>query len=584
MSARMSLVGREVELREVVAQIGVGRVVTLSGAPGIGKTRLAREVGKVSASPHLLILDGIDDALPEARAKAVAWLARSREARVLAVTRERLALPLERVMELGPLATADAARLFVERAHPKLTVAEVMGLVEALEGVPLSVELCADMTRRLGVEALRRRAARPLTLLPALRESIQTSLDRLSDDECAAFVVCGAFSRAFTVAAAEEALVRAGVNDPLRALRSLRERSLLRRENGHLIMLSPIRDVAREQPGFLEEHAGDAPVEPPTAQDAMSQALIAGDAQLEARASLRLAEAAADAGQWSLARHYAARAGSANAGGAVVAAHAALQLGDVVAARTLLQKPLPMGAHRPLLLGVLAADERQWGSAAAAFAEAASAFAASGEPTWSALAEAARAVMVGVHSDVEEGRRLLEAARGDLAMLEPLRTAIELVAAVNRPDARAVAALRHELDQPATSLSRPASLCRHIAEHIAATYAPPEDALTLCEVSQWVRLPDGKVRSFRDRPMLWRFTHALARMHTRAPGNAVSRDELIEAIWPGERITQAAAQNRLSVAIHKMKNSSLALFVERSCDGLRFQPNVRVIWAETLHP
>jgi hypothetical protein len=145
-----------------------------------------------------------------------------------------------------------------------------------------------------------------------------------------------------------------------------------------------------------------------------------------------------------------------------------------------------------------------------------------------------------------------------------------------------VATLRRMLDQAASSLSRPAALCRHIAEHIAATYSPPEGALTLCEGSQRIRLPDGKVRSFQDRPTLWRFTHALARMHTRAPGNTVSRDELIEAIWPGERITQAAAQNRLSVAIHKMKNSSLALFVERSCDGLRFQPNVRVVWAESL--
>jgi predicted ATPase len=170
-----SFVGRERQLAEVERLLTVGRLVTLTGAGGCGKTRLALEAAARlrSAFPHgvafvplaplgdpslvattvaralgirerpgrsyheavalalrgrelLLVLDNLEHLL-DAAGLVSEWLAACPGLKVLATSRERLRLQGERVYPVPPLSLPDPAgpdpggseaiRLFVERAR-----------------------------------------------------------------------------------------------------------------------------------------------------------------------------------------------------------------------------------------------------------------------------------------------------------------------------------------------------------------------------------------------------------------------------------------------------------------------------------
>ena len=166
-----SLVGREDLVREVAEQVRSTRLVTLSGVAGVGKTRLALEVGaelsgefpegawmvelagvgaaasvpaaiatvlgitpqgdtplidvvsEALAGRHmLLVFDNCEHVLPAAASAVEAILARSESVRLLATSRERLQVDGEAALAVRPLAldggvTSDAVTLFVDRAR-----------------------------------------------------------------------------------------------------------------------------------------------------------------------------------------------------------------------------------------------------------------------------------------------------------------------------------------------------------------------------------------------------------------------------------------------------------------------------------
>ena len=208
-----SLVGRDRDLREIDRLLESSRLVTLTGPGGVGKTRLAVETALRATSGHewgarlvelsgvdearavgaaavdalglsveagsveatlrrageldlLVVLDNCEHLVEEAAAVAEALVTGGERVRVLATSRERLAVDGERVWPVTPLALegpgSPAARLFVERARalrPDLelsesTLAAVDRIVALLDGLPLAIEMAAGRAGTLPLPEL----------------------------------------------------------------------------------------------------------------------------------------------------------------------------------------------------------------------------------------------------------------------------------------------------------------------------------------------------------------------------------------------------------------------------------------------
>jgi predicted ATPase len=241
-----SFVGRADELREVRALLDEHRLVTLTGAPGVGKTRLAVETGRSAAdvfpdgiwlvdfaragaaadasrllanavdvrgsnalarvalrlqgATALVVLDACEHVLEEAARIVSTLLAECPDVRILATSREALHVAGEARFPVSPLGSA-AVDLFLERARaarpgfdPDTEDAALAAeIVRRLDGLPLAIELAAARVNVLGlgelVSVLERRAAllrdRPASdpARTALQELVAWSYDLLHGDE-----------------------------------------------------------------------------------------------------------------------------------------------------------------------------------------------------------------------------------------------------------------------------------------------------------------------------------------------------------------------------------------------------------------
>ena len=302
-----ALVGRDREVREVVdlsRRDGV-RLVTLTGAGGAGKTRLALAAAAElldefedgvffipleSVSDAELVLPAIGQALSVSEAagqslsaflgpkrmlliidnleqvigaaSALAQLLREAPGvRAIVTSREALRVAAEQIYPVDPLAPSEAIALFAERAaaiQPGFAVtdanADAVGeLCRRLEGLPLAVELAAARVSMLGPEAILARLDQRLTLLtggsrdqPArlqtIRNTLQWSHDLLGDPERRLFADLSVFVGGFTLDAAEAV----GDTD-LDLLRSLVDKSLVQRRVDRFLMLETVREFAAEQ-------------------------------------------------------------------------------------------------------------------------------------------------------------------------------------------------------------------------------------------------------------------------------------------------------------------------------------------------
>ena len=198
-------VGRETDLAAVASRLRTSRLVTLVGPGGVGKTRLAIEAaagpGEVCfvelapagtsvahtvlaalglreapslltpANPPapldrlvaalternlLLILDNCEHVLPDAARCAHELLAACPNLRILATSREGLAITGEALHPVRPLPPESAARLFVDRARSVdagfvADDADVRRICVALDGLPLAIELAAARLRTLSI-------------------------------------------------------------------------------------------------------------------------------------------------------------------------------------------------------------------------------------------------------------------------------------------------------------------------------------------------------------------------------------------------------------------------------------------------
>lgn len=83
--------------------------------------------------------------------------------------------------------------------------------------------------------------------------------------------------------------------------------------------------------------------------------------------------------------------------------------------------------------------------------------------------------------------------------------------------------------------------------------------------------PDGRRFEARSRAKLARLLRVLARERERNPGRGLSKEAIIEAVWPGDRGKSGALENRLWVALSTFRKLGFADLIERVESGYRFR-------------
>ena len=315
-----AFLGRERELREVVELLDRedARLVTLTGPGGTGKTRLtlqaaaeasdgfvdgvhwiplaplrdatavgatfalALEVGDrpgieigtsivaaFSTKRSLIVVDNCEHLVAGVAELVGQLVGGCPKVVVVASSRERLGLQAERIYEVPPMAISDGHALFVDRAsavRPGLQPDEhVNAICDAVDQLPLAIELAAARVRALSTAAIHERLGERLGLLASrnrdveerqrtLEATIAWSYDLLDDDERRVLRSLSVFAGGCALAAAE-AVAGADVD----SLESLLDKSLIRHRVGETgedryWMLETIREYAQRE----LDHEGEA--------------------------------------------------------------------------------------------------------------------------------------------------------------------------------------------------------------------------------------------------------------------------------------------------------------------------------------
>jgi predicted ATPase/transcriptional regulator with XRE-family HTH domain len=333
-----SLIGREREQREVRALLGAARLVTLTGAGGAGKTRLALAVAEAMLSEYpegiwlvelapladpalvvqavaqvlglreepgrpllgtllaslkerrlLLVLDNCEHLVMACASLSEGLLRACADLRILATSREALAVPGETTYRVPSLAVPDpehppglkdlagyaAVRLFVARAQSRRpdfrlgaqNARAVAAICARLDGMPLAIELAAARVGSLPVEAIAARLADRFRLLTGgprtavsrqqtLRATLDWSCDLLAEGERRLLARLSVFAGGCTLEAAEAICSGSGVEerDVLDLLARLVDRSLVLLEEaepegewGRYRLLETVRRYGRER-------------------------------------------------------------------------------------------------------------------------------------------------------------------------------------------------------------------------------------------------------------------------------------------------------------------------------------------------
>jgi predicted ATPase len=233
-------------------------IATHLGAAGDAAAAVATRIGEKQAH---VVLDNLEQLLPEAAAVIADLLAAAPALRILATSREPLRIAGEAQFDLPPMAEPEAVSLFLERAQairPDVVDSPaVRELILRLDGLPLAIELAAARVKLLGPDQLLQRIGQRLDLLKGgrdvddrhatLRATIAWSYDLLDEAEKQLFARLAVFRGGCTLDAAEEVCAA-----DLDTLASLLDKSLVRRRTDadgeeRFWMLETIREFARER-------------------------------------------------------------------------------------------------------------------------------------------------------------------------------------------------------------------------------------------------------------------------------------------------------------------------------------------------
>src|ERR1022692_662855 len=298
-------IGRVDELQVAGAFLRTHQLVTLLGAGGSGKTRLAiqiavdaaerfpagvcwvplasvrdsrlveqtiaRSVGaNGSIAQHLatqsllLVLDNVEQVVATVAPLLASVLAACPSVHILVTSREPLRLTAEQRFTVQPLSPADAVALFVERARAVdpafVEEATVEAICSRLDRLPLALELAATRVNVLTLSGLLTRLNRRLPMLtggardmPArhqtLRATIEWSEDLLSTGERELFKRLAIFPASFDLMAAEEVCAA-----DLPTISSLVDKSLVHRRDDRFALLETVQEFAAERLTVTEQH------------------------------------------------------------------------------------------------------------------------------------------------------------------------------------------------------------------------------------------------------------------------------------------------------------------------------------------
>ena len=335
-----SFVGRRRELAEIRKKLTTTRLVSLVGPGGVGKTRLALQAGadlgrgfdggawlvelaevrdgaavtiavlealdlrdQAATTPLqiltaflgerqvLLILDNCEHVIDSVAQVVTELLRAAPDLRVIATSREPLAVAGEHVVPIPPLALPDedgrdsieqlqqneAVMLFAERAAAASGSFELSGanqvtvvrLCRRLDGLPLAIELAAVRTRVLTVEQILERLSDRFGLLTGgvrvalprhqtLRNTIDWSYELLTTAEQTVLRRLGVFAGRFTLedVGAVCTFEDVSAGDVLEVLSSLLEKSLLTKEDVDGIACYRLHETMREY-ASLKSHEAD---------------------------------------------------------------------------------------------------------------------------------------------------------------------------------------------------------------------------------------------------------------------------------------------------------------------------------------
>ena len=267
-----SLVGRAEDLEAIGRLIDDGRLVTVVGPAGVGKSRTAieavrslRPVGGVwlvrlevadatssisrlvtealqltggeqslldrfAGAETVLVLDNCEHVIDGVAELATRLLDRAPPLRIVATSQAPLGVDGEAIYALDPLSLPDSVTLFADRAARMRrrfaldddTAATVEAVCRSLDGLPLAIELAAARVRSLSVQEIARRLDDRFSLLQdptsrrperrrALAGAIAWSYDLLFPDDQRGLWALSCFAGGAPLAAAEHVLTALGV-------------------------------------------------------------------------------------------------------------------------------------------------------------------------------------------------------------------------------------------------------------------------------------------------------------------------------------------------------------------------------------
>jgi len=309
-----NLIGRDQERASLIEELQAPGLRTLTGAPGVGKTRLAQEIASVTSvsgrpvawvdlapldtpaaviaaltaaagidgvyvdplprcaealSGALLVIDNAEHLVDPVAAFLTGLFRHAQGISVLVTSQRPVRIDCEVLHHLCPLPSEDASRLFCGLTGT-CPDEQVDTICEAVDRSPLAIELAAGLTRVLTVEQLSERIGQRLKLLTggnrdsgarhsSLRNALEWSHSLLDPPSRCLLRRLSVFAGGCTLEAAEQIAADEHLDaaDVPALLTDLVDRCLITADGHRFRLLETIRDFAHEK---LLEAAEESPV------------------------------------------------------------------------------------------------------------------------------------------------------------------------------------------------------------------------------------------------------------------------------------------------------------------------------------